>query len=591
MSAKSTYSCLLLILLLSFGKIVTGQTLQVQINKKPGANPTTSPVIFNVVFSSPINVASFTAASIVLSGTAQNKLVTSIIQKPHNNGTTFEITVTATNNGTVIATIPAAASFYTSTVMAATGNAPQGIILDGLGNVYTANSDDNTVTKITAAGTPSIFAATGNHPYAITKDVSGNLYTANSYDGTISKITTAAESSIFATTGSHPYAITIDGSGNLYTANSYTSTVDYITAAGVSSKFATTGNFPGSITTDPSGNVYTANYGDNTVTKITPAGVSTLIFANTGSGPFSITADASGNLYTANLYNNTISKITAAGDASLFSKTGTRPHAITIDDLGNVYTANGNNTVSKVTAAGVSGIIGSTGDNPVAIIIDNLGNIYTADNTSNTVTKLTPSGISLFGSDKPVNEASTSTSNTYVLPVSLISFTATNKNCAATLSWKSSFENNSSYYGIEKSNDGKLFVEAVKIASKNSPLGADYSYDFNAVSGTTYYRLKMVDIDGNYTFSKIVTVTANGNCAVNFYPAVSPNPATNMFTVDEVIKGSRLTLFTAAGIQLTAVKAAGVSQHFDISRYAKGVYMLRIEATDGSVQTVKVIKQ
>ena len=591
MSIKLPYQCLLLILFLSLGLALTAQPLQVRINKKGSPTPTTSPVVFTAVFSSAINEFSFTAADIVLSGTAQNQVVTSITQKPPSNGTTFEITVTATNGGTVIATIPAAASFYTSTVMGATGNAPQGIILDGLGNVYTANSDANNVTKITAAGVSSIFATTGNHPYAITKDGSGNLYTANAYDGTISKITTAGVSGILANTGSHPYALTIDGSGNLYTANSYAGTVNYITTAGVSSVFASTGNFPGSITIDGFGNVYTANYGDNTVTKITPAGVTTLIFANTGSGPFSLTLDASGNLYTANLYSNTISKITTAGVTSLFSTTGIRPQAITIDDLGNVYTANDDNTVSKITAAGVSGLIGNTGNKPVAIITDGSGNIYTANNTSNTVTKLTPSGIALLGSNWPSNEASTSTNNTYVLPVSLLYFTAINKNCAATLSWQTSFENNSSYFGIEKSNDGKTFVEAVKVASKNSSLGAVYSYNFNTTSATAYYRLKMVDNDGNYTYSKIIVVIANGNCVVNLQPVVSPNPANNMFTIDGLIKGSSLSLFTSAGIKLADMKATGISQYVDISRYAKGIYMLRIEAIDGSVQTVKVVKQ
>ena len=58
---------------------------------------------------------------------------------------------------------------------------PRGIAVGTAGNVYTANTDSDTVSKITPAGASTIFGTTGNTPVAIAIDVNGNgnVYTAN----------------------------------------------------------------------------------------------------------------------------------------------------------------------------------------------------------------------------------------------------------------------------------------------------------------------------------------------------------------------------------------------------------------------------
>ena len=73
-----------------------------------------------------------------------------------------------------------------------------------------------------------------------------------------------------------------------------------------------------------------------------------------------------------------------------FSVTGSYPNAITIDPAGNLYTANySSNTVTKITPAGVSTTLGTTGFGPSAITIDPAGNIYTTNLNDNNVTKIT----------------------------------------------------------------------------------------------------------------------------------------------------------------------------------------------------------
>ncbi len=292
-------------------------------------------------------------------------------------------------------------------ILGSSGGSPNSITLDSAGNVYTQNNGSDIssgkVSKITPAGVSSILGTTGSFSIGTTIDSAGNIYTANSGSNNVTKITPAGVSSILGTTGGRPYAITIDSSGNVYTANSNSNNVTKITPAGVSSILGTTGTSPYAITLDSAGNVYTANNNSNNVTKITPAGVSSIL-GSTGvssiqgsSGIYSagIISDSLGNIYTANNIPNNVTKTTSAGVTSVLGTTGTSPHGITIDSAGNVYTANYySNNVTKITPSGVPSILGTTGTNPHGITIDSAGNVYTANNGSNDVSKITPAGVS-----------------------------------------------------------------------------------------------------------------------------------------------------------------------------------------------------
>jgi len=86
----------------------------------------------------------------------------------------------------------------------------------------------------------------------------------------------------------------------------------------------------------------------------------------------------------------------SAGTSSTFATTGSRPIAITIDSGGNLYVANeSSNSVSKITPLGVSTVFASTGSTPRGITIDASGNIYTANYGSNNVTKISADGVVL----------------------------------------------------------------------------------------------------------------------------------------------------------------------------------------------------
>ncbi len=110
------------------------------------------------------------------------------------------------------------------------------------------------------------------------------------------------------------------------------------------------------------------------------------------------------------------------------------------------------------------------------------------------------------------------------LPLTLSAFKAQLSANDGLLNWKTSSEQNTSHFEIERSFDGRNFTKTTTIsASGNSSIEKLYSYtDKNITSlGTSvvYYRLKMMDVDGKFTYSKIIAININNKEAVvMFYP-------------------------------------------------------------------------
>ena len=361
-------------------------------------------------------------------------------------------------------------------------NNPQGVAVDGSGNVYVADTENHTIRMVTPAGVVTTLAglagSTGSsdgagsaarfrHPYSVTLDGSGNLYVADTFNQTIRKVTPAGVVSTLAGlagsmgssdgTGSaarfyYPSGIAVDGSGNVYVADTENDAIRKVTPAGVVSTLA---GFPGStgssdgtgsaarfykpygVTVDSSGNVYVADNCNHTLRKVTPSGVvSTLAgqVSSTGSRdgtgsaaqfnyPSSVASDGSGNLYAADTYNCTIRKVSPAGGVSTLaglagsvgSNDGTgsaaqfeNPQGVAVDGSGNLYVSDAFTTIRKVTPAGVvstlAGLAGNYGSNdgtgnaarfsgPTGVAVDASGNVYVADTNNQTIRKVTPAGV------------------------------------------------------------------------------------------------------------------------------------------------------------------------------------------------------
>ncbi len=117
-----------------------------------------------------------------------------------------------------------------------------------------------------------------------------------------------------------------------------------------------------------------------------------------------------------------------------------------------------------------------------------------------------------------------------VLPITLLSFSASNKAQDNLLSWKTATEINNAHFILEHSRDGKIFSSIAKVkAAGNSNTTQDYSFVHEHVSrGIHYYRLKQVDYDGQYSYAQVISVSVSRGARTL---AVYPNPVISEATV------------------------------------------------------------
>lgn len=98
--------------------------------------------------------------------------------------------------------------------------------------------------------------------------------------------------------------------------------------------------------------------------------------------------------------------------------------------------------------------------------------------------------------------------NSTPLPVSLVTFTAKNQNNAVILDWITASESNNSHFDILRSGDGIIFQRLASVTGKNkSNIITAYSFrDENPFTGSSYYQLNQVDLDGTVSPSGVVVV-------------------------------------------------------------------------------------
>ncbi len=179
------------------------------------------------------------------------------------------------------------------------------------------------------------------------------------------------------------------------------------------------------------------------------------------------------------------------------------------------------------------------------------------------------------------------------LPLTLLNFNVTKQDEVAQLTWETSDEINTSYFGIQRSTDGVNFTTVRRVsAAGTSVLRHDYTYpdDISSLrTGKVYYRLQMVDNDGKFSYSKIVYITLTNSLQIRIYP----NPAHGYFIIGNYDK---LDVRTASVLVRDLMGRTLINQKFtndteqkiNIAALSKGMYMVSIN-TPGNVQTQKLI--
>jgi uncharacterized repeat protein (TIGR01451 family) len=327
---------------------------------------------------------------------------------------------------------------------------PQGVALDGAGNLYIADTGNSRIRKVAAAtGVISTVAGTAFHgglfgdggpatsaelnsPYGVAVDAAGNFYIADSGNNVIREVT-AANGNIATVAGNGTYGYTGDGGP--------------ATSAEL--------RLPAGVALDAAGNLYIAENGSNVIRKVTAANGDIATVGGNGNGSWGDggpatgallsnvdheALDAAGNLYIADSGNNRIRKVAAAtGIITTVAGNGTAgyagdngpatsaelngPAGVAVDSAGNIYIADTSNNVVRKVAAG-TGIITTVAGNqaagagysgnggpatsaqlgfPYGVAVDGSGNLYIADTWNAVIRRVTNgtiatvAGSNLFG--------------------------------------------------------------------------------------------------------------------------------------------------------------------------------------------------
>ncbi len=174
------------------------------------------------------------------------------------------------------------------------------------------------------------------------------------------------------------------------------------------------------------------------------------------------------------------------------------------------------------------------------------------------------------------------------LPVELSKFTATNRSGFAVLNWSTSSELNSDYYEIEKSDAHSDFHAIGNVyAAGNSTHTLDYTFkDPEALTAVTYYRLKMVDYNGDFRYTAPLVVLPE---QLKIGMSIFPNPSNGDFTSIAVNTTDndemRLEIFNETGqlLQQSTFFTAEGTQYLPLSaqELPPGLYIVRLSGTNG----------
>lgn len=485
------------------------------------------------------------------------------------------------------------------------------LVVDNAGNVFITGRFGDTVDFDPGPGVFNLTSAVGDELFVLKLNSSGDFLWAKNFDS------------------EHSETISVDGSGNVYIAGHFRETADFdpgpgafnLTSAGVSDVFVlklnSAGGFAwakriggsetdrGSSTIDANGNVYITGNFSGTVDFDPGPGIQN--FTATGfADAFILKLDTDGNFTWAR----------QIGGSNSF----TAGSSITVDAQSNVYSVGHFSGIADFDpGVGVYNMNAAGSDHIYILKLNNTGGFLSADKLAGGIYTNTEKAIVAVGENLyitgdfnstvdfdpgsgTVNLTSAGSDDAFVvrfgqdnsMPLTLGEFKVAAHN-EARLTWTTLQEQNVQHFEIEKSVDGVNFYSIGKVkANGNSNSLKDYNYTDNRFAATSFYRLKMVDVDNKFTISNVVrAIKISGGTIYVF-----PNPVTSgklNLQISNKQKGEYcLKLFNGSAqlVYSKTIKHKGGTSTELIqfsNQLPKGIYHLELVAVDGTKHSVQVL--
>ena len=182
-----------------------------------------------------------------------------------------------------------------------------------------------------------------------------------------------------------------------------------------------------------------------------------------------------------------------------------------------------------------------------------------------------------------------------VLPVRLLSFTASLAGNNVQVQFATANEVNADHFTVERSGNGASFTAVQNVAAKGNSISTQnyLVQDDNPLPGTSYYRLKQVDKTGAVVYSSMATIVRSGSLSA----VVSPNPVQN--TIHIVLQSTQadhvaLEVSDITGkivaLQSRNIAAGTNTINIPAANLGKGMYFIKI-TQNNAVQMLRIVKQ
>ena len=180
-----------------------------------------------------------------------------------------------------------------------------------------------------------------------------------------------------------------------------------------------------------------------------------------------------------------------------------------------------------------------------------------------------------------------------VVPINLLDFNGYFDTDKTVLKWATASEQNNNYFEIERNTEGSLFQTIGTVKGAGNAAGKlDYSFidQMPESNKTNYYRLKQVDFDGKFMYSKVIALSKKSK--INALK-ISPNPAHSDLEISGITDGDFIEIYNNLGQLVKTITALDSNNKVDISDLMSGAYVVKVVNNKhlGIVETVKFIKQ